>query len=150
MASINRATLPQAFLDSLNAAMMLPTPEPQYWFANAVGGQSMRSAGMRSAASSGMGYVQSIMGNGAVPDALDRMVRAADAYPNAILNLDDKFGEGKGTVYKATRRKFSGGGFTENDRRVVVDKTTSTTGRSIQMEEVEVVLQQFEGPWDSI
>ena len=40
MASVNRATLPQAFLDSINAAMMLPTPEPQYWFANhAIGGK---------------------------------------------------------------------------------------------------------------
>lgn len=149
MGSINRATLPQAFLDSVNAAMMLPTPEPQYWFANAALGGRVRAEALRNSAFSGLGYVQSIMGAGGVPDALDRMVRAADSYPGAVLNLDDKFGEGKGTVYKLLRRKFSGGGFTEADRLVTVDKSTSTTGRAIQMEDVEVVLQQYEGPWDS-
>lgn len=150
MSSINRATLPQAFLDSVNAAMILPTPEPQYWFAGAAMGNSVRSAAIRDGQFSGLAYIQSIMGTSGVPDDLDRMVRAADAYPDSVLNVDDKFGEGMGTVYKFKRRKFEGGGYTESDRQVIVDKPTSTTGKSVQMEEIEMVLRQFEGPYDTI
>lgn len=149
MGSINRSTLPQAFLDSVNASMILPTPEPQYWFAGAALGGRVQTEARLNGSTSGLGYIQQIMGALGVPDGLDRMLRAADAFPGAVLNLDDKFGEGKGTVYKFKRRKFEGGGYTEADRKVVTDKSTSTTGKVIGMEEVECVLQEFEGPYDT-
>lgn len=149
MGSINRATLPQAFLDSVSAAMMLPQPEPQYWFARAALGNQLRAEGIRNGNMSGLGYIQSIMGTGGVPDALDSMVRAADAYPESIKSLDEHFGEGMGTLYKFKRRVFEGGGYTEASREVTMDSTTSTTGKNIQMEEVEVQLKQFEGPYDT-
>jgi len=148
MSSINRATLPQAFLTEVNAGLLLPQPEPQYLFAKWALGNRMRAEALSNGAATAMSYFGAMF-NGVVPDGLASMARAADFYPDFVRNVDALFGEGMGTVARLQRRKYEGGGYTETDRAVTVDKATSTTGKAIQMENVEIVLREFEGPYDS-
>ena len=43
---INRGTLPANFLDSVSSGMMIPEPEPQYFFARMAGGAQMRDTAL--------------------------------------------------------------------------------------------------------
>lgn len=148
MPSINRGTLPQNFLDSVSTGMRLIQPEPQYWFARAAMGARLSLAAIDAGAQTVQQFVSMAGGGAPVPPTLDEMARAADAYPNAIIAVDD-FGKGMGDTIKMRRPQFEGGGYTELARRVQPDKTTSTTGQAIKAEEVPVVLHEYEGPYDA-
>lgn len=148
MGSINRATLPQNFLDSVSSGMRLPQPEPQYWFARAAIAARLRFAALNAGAPTIQQFV-SMAGSGEkIPPDLDSMIRAADAYPDAVMAID-KFGLGAGDTVKMRRPIFEGGGYDEESRRVHPDKATSTTAQSIKAEEVPLVLSEFEGPYNS-
>lgn len=149
MASINRGTLPQNFLDSVSADIMLPTPEPAYSFAR------MAMAGRLSLAAidAGQPTVQqfvSMMGGGQAQDpALDSLARFADTFPGALTVVDQLFGLGKGDTIKFPRDIFEGGGYSKSGRRLTSDATISTTGQNIKNEEVPLILEQYHGPYNS-
>lgn len=148
MGSINRATLPQAFLDSVSLGMRLPTPEPQYFFARMAMAGRIGTAALAAGARTAAAYVLEGAGGAPVPQELDALSRTADIYPGAVLTIDD-FKKNAGDTIKLRRDIFEGGGYSEADREVVQGKPTSTTGQGVKMEEVPVVLKQFEGPWHS-
>jgi hypothetical protein len=147
MPSINRATLPQNFLDSVTSGMRLPQPEPQYWFARAALAGRLRAAAINAGAATIQQFVSMSGAGDKLPPDLDSLIRAGDGYPDAVLTVD-KFGLGQGDVLKLRRPIFEGGGYDLASRRVVPDKATSTTGQSIKAEEVPMVLEEYEGPYN--
>lgn len=146
MPSINRGTLPQNFLDSVSSGMRLPQPEPQYWFARMALGGRLSFAALNAGQSTVQQFVSMAGGGDSTPLALDAMVRAADAYPGAVVAIDD-FGKGMGDTIKLRRPIYSGGGYDLASRQVQADKATSTAGQAITAEEVPIVLQEYEGPF---
>lgn len=148
MASINRGTLPQNFLDSVSqAGLRLPTPEPQYLFAQMAMGARLSLA----AVNAGLPTVQqfvSMAGGGAILDPrLDSLARSADAYPGAVMAAD-QFGLGRGDTIKFFRDVFAGGGYSTASRKLATDASISTTGQAITTEEVPLVLEEYHGPHD--
>ncbi len=147
--SISRGSLPQNFLDSVSADIMLPTPEPAYQFA------SMAMAGRLSLAAidAGAPTVQQFVtmaGGGALQDPrLDQLARSADIYGGALTVVDSLFGLGKGDTIKFPRDVFEGGGYSKDDRRLGEGKTISVTGQTIKNEEVPLVLEEYHGPYNS-
>jgi hypothetical protein len=128
--------------------MRLVQPEPQYWFAKAAQSARLGLAAIDAGASTVQQFVNMVGGGDVVPPALDELARAADAYPGAVMAVDE-FGKGAGDTVKMRRPVFEGGGYTEADRRVHPDATTSTTGQSLKAEEVPIVLHEYEGPYSS-
>jgi hypothetical protein len=145
MSSISRATLPQNFLDSVSSGMRLPTPEPQYFFAKMAMGARLTLAALDAGLPTVQQFVTMSGGGAQLPPDLNEMARAADAYPGAILAVDD-FGKGMGDTIKFRRDSYGGGGFDQASRKLTTNTTISTTGQAIQMEEVPVILEQFHGP----
>jgi hypothetical protein len=146
MGSLNRGTLPANFIDSINSGMRLPQPEPQYLFAQMALGARMRSMAIAASMDDAASFVRAAGGGEPVPPGLDRLIRVADTLPDAVQAVD-KFGLGQGDTIKLRRNIYEGGGYTEADRLVKNDVPTSTTGLTIKMEEVPMVLQEFEGPF---
>lgn len=149
MSSINRATLPQEFLDSVSEGLMLPTPLPQFWFARTALGSQINSNAVAMGMPSGNQYAAQIMSGagGVMGRDLDAMIRAADAYPDAVMTADSQFGLHAGDTVKMRRRIFTGGGYDLASRTVTPDVATSTTGLTIGMEDVAMVLKELEGPY---
>jgi hypothetical protein len=88
-------------------------------------------------------------GAGDMPDTgLDRYIRTAEAFPDMVQAVLG-FGKGAGDTIKMRRPVYTGGGYDEESRAVNPSVPTSLQGQSITMEEVNVVLRQFEGPYDS-
>jgi len=146
MASINRGTLPANFIDSVNSGMRLPQPEPQYCFAQMALAGRIRAMALEAQMEDAASFLRMAGGGEPVPPGLDRLIRVADALPDAVMAVD-KFGLGQGDTIKLRRNIYDGGGYTEADREVTPDKPTSTTGLTIKMEEVPMVLKEFEGPF---
>lgn len=148
MGQIDRNSLPQNFLDSVSAGTRLPTPQAQFFYAKMAMAGRLSFAAMNAGAPSVQQFV-SMAGSGQKLSAdLDELVRAADAYPGAVQAVDD-FGKGMGDTIKFRRDKYNGGGFDQSSRLFNSSTTISTTGQSIQMEEVPLVLKQFIGPMAS-
>jgi hypothetical protein len=147
MSIISRASLPanfSDFLESTAANMRLPQPEPQYLFASMALGASLAAAGINA----GMGAEMALASNGApVPSALDRLLRTAEAFPDAVKAVNG-FGLGRGDTIKFQRPAFAtaGMGYTAASRELGTDTAISTTGQNIAMEEVPIVLKQYIGP----
>lgn len=148
MASINRGTLPANFIDSVNMGMRLVQPEPEFFFARMAMGSALARAAMEANAMNAESFVRMAGAGAPVPTQLDALIRTADAYPQAVTTVNG-FGLGQGDTIKLRRPVFAGGGYTESDRRVNPDQSTSTTGQTISAEEVPVVLSEFEGPYSS-
>lgn len=148
--TIGRGSLPQEFLDSdVSSRLRLPTPQPQYLFAQMALGGRMRMAALNAGQTTVQQYVSIASSGGQVDDPdLDRLVRFADAYPDAIMTRDE-FGKNAGDTIKMRRRVYSGGGYTEADRERVTGKTTSTTGQRIAAEDIPMVLKHYRGPYAS-
>lgn len=150
MPSINRGTIPQNYLDSINLGMRLPQPEPQYLFAKMAVQAQLAAGAMEVNAGTAVNYVRMMSEGGGqpVPDALVQMARAADTYPGAVMFVD-AFGKNEGDTVKMRRNIYDGGGYDEASREVKTDVPTTTTGIAIRAEEVPIVLKQFEGPYDT-
>lgn len=148
MPSINRGTLPQNFLDSVSRGMRLVQPEPQYWFAKAAMAARLSLAAIDAGATTTQQFVSMVGGGDRIPPGLDELARAADAYPETVMAVDD-FGKDAGDTIKLRRPIFEGGGYTLAARQVQPDKTTSTTGQAIKAEEVPIVLHEYEGPYNA-
>lgn len=148
MASINRGTLPANFIDSVNMGMKLPQPEPEYFFARMAMGSALARAAMDANAMDAESFVRMAGAGASVPAKLDALIRTASAYPQAVTTVQG-FGLGQGDTIKLRRPVFAGGGYTLADRRVSPDKSTSTTGQTISAEEVAVILEEYEGPYNS-
>jgi hypothetical protein len=148
MGSINRATLPQNFLDSVSRGMRLPQPEPEYLFAKMAMAGRLSLAAIDAGARTVQQFVTEAAGGAPVSPQLDQLARVGDAYPDAVTAVDD-FGLGMGDNIKLRRPIFEGGGYDEESRRVSPDKATSTVGQSIKAEEVPVILSEFEGPYNT-
>jgi hypothetical protein len=141
-------SLPQQFVESVRAGMRLPQPTPQFFFAMAALSAAMRTAAIAEGAGTATEFVKMMAGPGApVPATLDTFARTADAFPGMVQFVNG-FGLGEGDTVKMRRPVYSTGGLTEASRRVNPSVPTSLAGQSITMEEVPVVLDQYEGPWD--
>jgi hypothetical protein len=105
-------------------------------------------AALNAGAPSAQQYVSMAAEGAPVSMDLDRMARAADAYPGFVQAIDE-FGKGRGDTIKFQRPVFSTGGLTQTDREVVTSSTISTSGIAIQSEEVVAILKQFHGPYAS-
>lgn len=148
MSFIGLGTLPGNFISGVSPGMRLPTPEPQYLFARAALGGRLVSAAINAGVSTVQQFV-SMAGNGAaLPADLDMMVRSADLYPGAVIAVDE-LGKEAGDTIKLPRDVFTGGGYDLASRRVAAGKPTSTTGQAFSMEEVPVILEEFEGPYST-
>lgn len=147
---IGRGTLPQNFIDSVNDGMRLPQPNPQFFFAMMALGALQRQAAIEMGMGSAehFGKTMSAAQGASVSPDFDRFMRAADAYPGAVMAVN-AFGKNEGDTVKMRRPLYSGGGYTEADREVRPDKATSLVGLSLKAEEVPVVLKQYEGPFAS-
>lgn len=151
MGFIGQHSLPQNFVDSVNSGMRLPQPLPQFFFANAAIAAALSTAAVASGAGTAENFVKMMSnGNGqSVPGlAIDQYARTADAFPGMIQFVSG-FGKAAGDTVKMRRPVYATGGLTEELRAVNPTQATSLTGQSITMEEIDVVLKQFEGPWDS-
>lgn len=150
MSYIGRGTLPQNFIDSVNDGMRLPQPNPQFFFAMMALGAMQRTAAIEMGAGSAQNFgrlMADAAGAPVSPD-FDRFLRAADAYPDAVMAVN-AFGKNEGDTVKMRRPLYEGGGYDEASREVRPDKPTSLVGQSLKAEEVPVVLKQYEGPFAS-
>jgi hypothetical protein len=150
MAFIGGATLPanyQEFLESVTQPLVLPTPEPQYLFAQWAMAGRLNFQALDAGKATVQQYLSAAGGGAMAPD-LERMIRVADMYPGFVQAID-VFGKGKGDTVKFQRPIFSTGGLTEASRELTPNSAISTTGLAIQSEEVPAVLRQYHGPYSS-
>jgi hypothetical protein len=153
MSIVGRGTMPQNYLDFLalgvNPMLRLKTPEPQYFFAQALLGSRIGSNALKMAMEPRDWAMAMAGGNGAVlPAGLDRLIRYAEAFPQIVQTVEELDGtKGKGDTIKLERDVFTGGGYTTADRKKTPGKTTSTTGLVITGEEVPMVLEHYRGPF---
>lgn len=145
MSVISRGTLPQNFLDSASTGMRLPTPEPQYFFAKMAIGSRLSLAALNAGTPTAQQFVSMAGGGATLSPDLDEMARAADAYPEAVIAVDE-FGKDAGDTIKFFRDVYEGGLYTEAGRELVEDADISTTGQAVKAEEVPVILKEFHGP----
>lgn len=148
---IGRGSLPanyEDFLNSTTANLVLPTPQPQYLFAQFAMAGRLSLAAMNAGAMSVQQYVSMAGGGAPISSDLDRLIRTADAYPGFFQTLD-QFGKGRGDTIKFQRPVFSAGGLTKASRKLNTNQTISTTGRTIQTEEVPIILEEYHGPYAS-
>jgi hypothetical protein len=148
---IGRGSLPANYEDFLNSAtanLVLPTPQPQYLFAHFAMAGRLTLAAMNAGAMSVQQYVTMAGGGAPVPMDLDRLIRTADAYPGFFQTID-QFGLGKGDTVKFQRPVFNTGGLTKAARKLNTNQTISTTGTTIQSEEVPIILEEYHGPMAS-
>jgi hypothetical protein len=146
--SINRSTLPTNFLDSVNdMGLTLPQPEPQYLFAKWAMAGRLSLAALNAGAPTVQQFVSMAGGGKPISPALDEMARAADMYPG-FVNAIESFGLGKGDTIKFQRMVYNAAtdGYTAGSRELATDSTISTTGQTVQAEEVPVVLKEYVGP----
>lgn len=149
MAFMGRGSIPsnyEDFINSVTAAMTLPTPTAQYLFAQwAIAGRlnfQALNAGMTTVQQ----YISAAGGGAPIPPDMDRLIRVADSYPNFVMGIDE-FGPNMGDTIKFQRQVYSNGGLTEAARELTTNAAISTTGISVQTEEVPVVLKQYHGPY---
>ncbi len=148
MPSINRGTLPQNFIDSVSmGGMRLPTPQPQYLFAQMALGARLSLAALDAGAPSVQQFVSIAGGGQPLSPELDSMARAADVFPGSVTAIDN-FGLGRGDTIKFQRDLYTAGTYTEASRILTTDQAISTTGQAIQAEEIPVVLKEYVGPHD--
>jgi hypothetical protein len=141
-------SLPQQFVESVRAGMRLPQPTPQFFFAMAALSAMLRTSAIAEGAGTAENFVRLMAGPGnPVPPTLDAYARTADAFPGMVQAVQG-FGVGAGDTVKMRRPVYSTGGLSKDARRVNPSVATSLQGQSITMEEVPVVLEQYEGPWD--
>lgn len=148
---IGRGSLPANYEDfkgSVTANLLLPTPQPQYLFAHFAMAGRLSLAAMNAGATSVQQYVTMSGAGAPISTDLDRLIRTADAYPGFFQTID-QFGKGLGDTIKFQRPVFSAGGLTKASRKLNTNQTISTTGRTIQTEEVPVVLEEYHGPYAS-
>jgi hypothetical protein len=148
MTIVNRGSLPSNFLDSIDAGLVLPEPEPQYFFARMAGGSQMLQTALDSDMSGAQHFLKMIGGGQPVSPVLAEMARLIDAYPDAITFVPG-FGLNKGDTIKLRRPLYTGGGYDLASRLVKSGVQTSETGIAIKGSEVPVVLAQYEGPYDT-
>lgn len=147
MSIISRASLPanfSDFLESVSANMRLPQPEPQYLFASMALGSSLAAAGISAASGAQMGLAST---GQSTPTSLDRLLRTAEVFPDAVKTVNG-FGLGRGDTIKFQRAKYADAamGYSASSRELSTDTPISTTGQTIAMEEVPIVLKQYLGP----
>lgn len=146
--AVSLQSLPQEFVENVRAGMRLPQPQPQFFFAMAALTAAMRTAAVAAGEDSATNFVRLMAGPGAaVPANLDMFARTADAYPGMVQYVSG-FGLGEGDTIKMRRPVYTGGGYDLASRRVNPTVPTSLVGQAITMEEVPVILDQYEGPWD--
>jgi hypothetical protein len=146
---IGRGSLPanyEDFLNSTTANLTLPTPQPQYLFAHFAMAGRLSLAAMNAGATSVQQYVSMAGGGAPVSPELDRLIRTADSYPGFFQTID-QFGLGRGDTIKFQRPVFSAGGLDKASRKLNTNQTISTTGRTIQSEEVPIILEEYHGPY---
>lgn len=146
--SISRGTLPQNFLDSVSAETNLPTPEPQYFFAQMALAGRLSLAALDAGADTVQQFLNIRGGGATAPQGLDSLARAADAYPGAITTVDQLFGLNKGDTIMMPRDIFEGGGYSKQARHLKTDGIISTVGQNIRNEEVPLVLEEYVGPYN--
>lgn len=150
MSSLNRGSIPQNFVDfasSTTSRMRLPTPEPQYLFATMAMANRLSLAALNAGQPTVQQYVSMLGGGASLPPDLDRLVRVSETFPGAIQIVDD-FGKGKGDTIKFSRDVYPTGTYTAASRELATNATISTTGQTVQQEEVPVVLKEYVGPHD--
>ncbi len=147
---VGAQSLPQNFVESVRAGMRLPQPTPQFFFAMAALSAATRSLVLEEGGGSAENFLRMIKENGGdIPDnSLDRFIRTADAYPDMVQFVNG-FGKNFGDTIKMRRPVYTKGGLTLAARRVNPSVATSLSGQSITMEEVPVILDQYEGPWNA-
>jgi hypothetical protein len=145
MSVIARSSLPQNFLDSTSTGMRLPTPEPQYFFAKMALGSRLSLAALNVGAPTVQQFISMAGGGALLSPELDEMARATDAYPDAVMAVDE-FGKDAGDTVKFFRDVYEGGLYTEAGRVLAEETVISTTGQNIKAEEVPVVLKEYYGP----
>jgi hypothetical protein len=133
-----------------NTGLLLPTPEPQYTFAYWSMAGRLNLAALNAGADTTQQYVSMAGGGGTVPQDLDRLARVADMYPGFVQAVDN-FGLGKGDTIKFQRDVFNSttSGYTKAARKLHTGATISTTGQTVQQENVPVVLDEYHGPGNS-
>src|SRR5688572_15244833 len=99
---ISRGTLPQNFVDSASIGLRLPTPEPQYFLARMAMGARLSLAAMDVGATTAQQFVTMAGGGVPIPPELDQLARAADAFPGAVITVDE-FGKDMGDTVKFQR-----------------------------------------------
>lgn len=152
MSLLGRGTLPQNYVDFLNATeepMRLITPEPQYFFAQLALGAQLRTEALRVGFNSARAAALAGAAGAELSADLDRMVRVTDLYPDAVMAVNE-FGSGRGDTIKFDRDVYlpSGGAYTEQSRRLATGQKIPKTGQLIQQEQVPVTLFQYYGPTD--
>jgi hypothetical protein len=128
--------------------LTLPTPEPQYLYAQMAMAGRMSLAALDARAPTVQQWVSMQGGGNNVDPEADRLARVADVMPGAVTAVD-AFGIGRGDTVKFQRPVYSTGGLTEADRQLTTGTTISTTGLDITNEEIPVVLKEFHGPYDA-
>lgn len=136
------------FLDSVGAALMLPTPTAQFFFAQVATAGRLNFAAMDAGAETVQQFVSAEGGGAMLPPDLDRLVRVADVFPGFVTAID-QFGGNKGDTIKFQREVYSNGGLTKADRKIATNQQISTTGTAVTSEEVPVTLFPYGGPYAS-
>ena len=144
--SVNRGTLPQNFLDSVrDQGLMLPTPQPQFFFAKMAMAGQLSLAALDAGAPTAQQFVSMSGGGAPVDPALDSLARAADAYPGFIQSVSHLYGEGAGDTVKF-QRDILESSTADTGRELATDSSISTSGSQIKAEEIPVVLKEYHGP----
>lgn len=144
---INRASLPQNFLQEVDTEMRLKQPQPQFFFARMAMAARLSTAALMAGAVNARAYATESTGGETLSPELDEMVRTTEFFPDAIMYADG-FGLNRGDTMTFNRPVYGSGGLTKDARKVQGTKPTSIIGQGIKGEEAKLTLDEYEGPWD--
>ena len=151
MTYAGRASIQANYVDFAREAttpLLLPTPEPQYLFAQMAMAGRYSLAALNSGYNSVEGFMREAAGGADLSPEMGRLARVADMYPDVVRAVDS-FGQNEGDTLKFQRLIHDVGGLTKTDRELIGNSAISTTGRSVKTEEVPVTLKEYHGPYAS-
>lgn len=146
MPLINRASLPENFLD-ITSSVLLTQPEPQY-----VHCELWKAAlGASFGGVSALGLPgRQITGVGADPGMFEQdRLRLADPVSSAAVRVIPELGKGPGDTVKVNRPYFANTTYTLASRTVARGATISTTPINIASEQVAITMLRLAGPYGS-
>lgn len=151
MPLVYRGSLPQEFVD-ITSAMMLTTPEPQYFYYNLWLQALNAQINLEQALSSGLDLIgrASLGGNGAPLGSFEQnqlMLELDPVMKDFVRVVNEKNGK-PGHITRINRSIFQNSTYTELSREIGANATISTTPIGVKNSSVPITLRRFGGPYD--
>lgn len=154
MAQINRASLPENFFD-VTSPRILVQPDPEFFHAQLFKmAMGMSMLNLQQGGPAGLNLPgRQIPDTGAAYTGplYDRLVLQPPdpSYSGAVL-YETNIGKSPGHTVRLNRPKFSGGGYTLQQREIPAGTSISQTAVDLGSEQVSLTLKRYGGPFDVV